>query len=443
MHPRVFGGLALAGCLTLSSCSLIDEQESAATSNEATTAPDSTSSSTASTATSTTNEPAAPPPAAPIVPDLDPPLWVGLDLKLTPIAELTEPTAMAPRSGFEHLYVTERAGQVRLIERSFTKKGAERIKLSSRTVLDISEQVSVLGEGGLLGIAFTTDGRFMFVSYTDLDGDLVVEEYEVGRSTRADASTAREILRVPQPFDNHNGGQLTLGPDGFLYIGVGDGGGAYDPEGNGQDTSTLLGSVLRVDTFTAGDEPYAIPAGNPLVGQDNGLEELFLWGVRNPWRFSFDLDTGDLWLADLGQDTSEEINLLTAASGGGWGANLGWGDIEGYTLVEGGSAPADHQLPLHVYDHGNGRCSVTGGFVYRGSLVPALDGAYIFGDYCSGEIIGLHHQDGFANTWAFDIATPANALASFGQGFDGEIYVLQLDGQVLRIEMADAEDADQ
>ncbi len=384
----------------------------------------------------------SPPPTNPEVPEIEKPLWMDLHLVLTPIAELVEPIAFSPRSGVDDLYIGERAGIVRLIERSFKKNGTERISLSSRPVLDLTEMVSVEGEGGLLGLAFSTDGRFMFVSYTDLGGDLVVDEYLVGRGTRAEAETRREILRVPQPFTNHNGGQLALGTDGFLYIGIGDGGGSYDPESNGQDPLTLLGTVVRVDTFTAGDEAYAIPAGNPFSDQDGGAPEVFLWGVRNPWRFSFDQETGDLWLPDIGQDTTEEVNFLPAATGGGRGTNLGWGTVEGHLPLDGAAAPSDHHAPIYVYSHEKGRCSITGGFVYRGDLVPGLDGAYIFGDYCSGEIFGLHQVDGVANAWPLSISSPGNQLVSFGQTFDGEIYVLQLDGQLLRIEQAPEERED-
>lgn len=450
MKPAVHVTAIVAALLLSSGCSIIEASgpDSASanqssrddTSNDNTsnnsTSNDGTSSDSTTSDDSAHNGDDAPPPQAPTIPELEKPAWVDQALTLTPIAELTEPTAFSPRSGFEHLYIGERSGIIRLVERSFNKNGVERISLSRRVVLDISETVSVEGEGGLLGLAFSTDGRYLFVSYTDLDGDLVVDEYTAGRGTRPDVNSKRELLRVPQPFANHNGGQLALGSDGFLYIGVGDGGGSYDPDGNGQDTSTLLGSILRIDTFAGGDDAYSIPAGNPLVDDDAARPEIFAWGLRNPWRFSFDLDTGDLWLPDLGQDSTEEINFLSSTSGGGRGVNLGWGNMEGYLSVDGAPEPVDHHLPIHAYDHEQGRCSVTGGFVYRGSLAPELTGAYIFGDFCSGEIFGLHHVDGVANAWPLTIATAKNQLASFGQGSDGEIYVLQLDGQISRIELA-------
>ena len=440
MKNRLITSILLATVLFASGCSLLSAEPQAA--DQSTDPVDDTqepSEASANEGDQGSSDGAAPPPTAPPAPNIDRAAWVELPLVLNPIAELIEPTAIAPRSGFEHLYVTERAGIVRLVERKFTDKGAERISLSSRPVLDISEMVSTGGERGLLGIAFSTDGRFMFVSYTDLDGDLVVAEYSVNRGTRADAETRRELIRIPEPASNHNGGQLALGPDGFLYIGVGDGGGSYDPDGNGQDTTTLLGSVLRIDTFTTGADLYAIPAGNPFTAEDEALAEIFLWGVRNPWRFSFDQANGDMWLADVGQDTSEEVNYLPAATGGGRGANLGWGSMEGYLAVDGASEPPDHVPPIYVYGHEAGRCSVTGGFVYRGTLVPDLDGAYIFGDFCSGEILGLKQVDGVADAWPLSISTPSNQLVSFGQGLDGEIYVLQLDGQMSRIELGEIE----
>ncbi len=439
MTPRFLLSLMVATSLFAASCSGSSSEAGPTTSAEATSVPGSDG----EDGGEGSSEPEdSPPPTNPEVPEIEKPPWMDLHLVLTPIAELVEPIAFTSRSGTINLYVGERAGMVRLIERVFKKNGAERITLSSRPVLDIAELVSVAGEGGLLGLAFSTDGRFMFVSYTDLGGDLVVDEYLVGRGTRAEPETRRELLRVPQPFDNHNGGQLALGADGFLYIGIGDGGGSYDPESNGQDPLTLLGTVVRIDTFTAGDETYAIPDGNPFSDQDGGAPEVFLWGVRNPWRFSFDQETGDLWLPDIGQDTTEEVNFFPAATGGGRGTNLGWGTVEGHLPLDGAAAPSDHHSPIHVYSHEDGRCSITGGFVYRGALMPGLDGAYIFGDYCSGEIFGLHQVDGVANAWPLSISSPGNQLVSFGQALDGEIYVLQLDGQLLRIEQAPEERED-
>lgn len=452
MNPRITAA-AIAACLTLSSgCSIIEataltEEEQAQADAErqakddAEQSSDDASDGAESSADSETGDgpdgQASPPPKAPQVPELPEPIWAEMPLALEPIAELTEPTAATLRSGFLHLYVGERSGVVRIIERSFTKAGSERISLSRRIALDLSEEVSVEGEGGLLGLAFSSDGRYLFVSYTNLDGDVVVAEYTAGRSTRADASTRRVLLTIPQPFANHNGGQLTLGNDGYLYIGVGDGGGSYDPDGNAQDRTTLLGSILRIDTFATGGYEYGIPAGNPFVGQDEFRQEIYLYGVRNPWRFSFDQATGDLWVADVGQDTSEEINFLAASQGAGSAANLGWPDVEGYVSVDGAGAPEGYQAPIHVYDSDGDRCSVIGGFVYRGTLVPALDGAYIFGDYCSGEIFGLLREDDVANVWPLQVSVEPNQLASFAQGDDGEIYVLQLNGQVTRLEMGE------
>lgn len=444
MTKRAISALLFAALVGASSCSIIEATENADTpgsessGERSNTSANGGSAENSDEATSEAPPLEALPPAAPEIPDLEQPLWVGSTLELEVVATITEPVAMTNRSGFDHLYVGERSGIVQLIQRSFTKKGVERISLSRTAALDISAQISTEGEGGLLGLAFSTDGRFLFVSYTNLEGDLVVDEYEAGRGSRADINSRRQLMLIPQPFANHNGGQLALGPDGYLYVGVGDGGGSYDPDSNAQDVSTLLGSILRIDTFAAGIYPYSNPLGNPFVNETDARGEIYLYGVRNPWRFSFDQATGDLWVADIGQDTSEEINYFAAADGAGLGANLGWGSLEGYLQVGDEPLPEDFEVPLHVYGHSDDRCSVIGGFVYRGSTTPFLDGAYIFGDYCSGEIFGLHHVDNVANAWPLNISLAGesvakNQLSSFGQGPDGEVYVLLLSGEVARI----------
>lgn len=369
-------------------------------------------------------------------PPIESPPWEELPLELELIGEFTEPMALTPRSGVPDLYVAERAGIIRRIEITFTKgAGAERIRVSTRPVLDISETVSTDAERGLLGLAFSTDGRFLYVSYTDLAGDSVVDEYDIERRTEARVDSRRELLRVKQPFSNHNGGHLALGADGFLYLGLGDGGSANDPEGHGQNTDTLLGSIIRIDPFPDGeDSPYTIPGGNPFAVDPGGAPEIFLWGVRNPWRFSFDQLTGDLWIGDVGQDGFEEINFLPAATGGGRGANLGWANMEANAPVGDAEAPDGHVGPYYSYAHDKGRCSVTGGYVYRGKLHPLLDGIYIYGDYCSGEIIGLQQTDRGNVARLLSISTGKDQLVSFGQGNDGELYVIEQGGQVLRIE---------
>lgn len=371
--------------------------------------------------------------------ELDAPVWADLDLELELIGEFIEPITLTARSGTNDLFVGERAGIVRRIERTFNQRGAERITIQTSPILDISESVSTDGERGLLGVAFSTDGRLLYVSYTDLGGNSVVEQYEIGRSNRVDLDSRRELLRVDQPFNNHNGGHLALGDDGFLYVGFGDGGSANDPDGNGQDPSTLLGTVVRLDPFSDGDSAYSIPAGNPFLDGGDGAPEVWLWGVRNPWRFSFDRLTGDLWLADVGQDRFEEINFLPVdGADGGRGANLGWAAVEGDELFEGSDGvPDDHTGPIHVISQETGACSITGGFVYRGEVMPLLDGVYVFGDYCTGEISGLRTVDGQVQVVPLSISSPRNQLVSFGEGPEGELYVVQSGGQVLRIEPAE------
>jgi glucose/arabinose dehydrogenase len=376
--------------------------------------------------------------------ELPDPLWQQLDLELVPIAELEEPIAFAARSGSLNYYVAERAGRIMVIQRTINDSGRERVTLSNRPLLDITEIVSVAGEGGLLGLAFSSDGRQVFVSYTDLAGDLVITEYLASLSDQADLDTARELLRVPQPFENHNGGTIAIGDDGFLYIGLGDGGGSGDPQESGQDLDSLLGKVLRIDPFADSDGPYSIPDSNPFA-IEGGRSEIWLWGVRNPWKFSFDTETGDLWLPDVGQDTTEEINLLRANAGGGRGANLGWSLVEGDNPFEGRTAPTDHTGPTYVYDHDDRRCSITGGAVYRGALIALLQAVYVFGDFCSGEIFGLQILPEGLLVRPLPVRLGENQLASFGEGPDGELLVLERTGPngigvVYRVEPAKAED---
>ncbi len=388
---------------------------------------------------------------APTVPDLENPQWERLPLDLVLIADYAteeggvSPIALASRSGSSDLYVANRGGTINRIEVTFTQgAGLERIRTSTRTVLDISESITTNGEGGLLGIAFSTDGRFLYVSYTATNGDSVVDEYDIDRRTEADVETRRELLRVDQPFSNHNGGHLAFGQDGFLYVGLGDGGSAGDPEGNGQDPSTLLGSIVRIDTVPDGNDPYTIPSGNPFAFEGDGAPEVFLWGMRNPWRFSFDLVTGDLWIGDVGQDSFEEINFLPAATGNGVGTNLGWNGVEGFEVI--GTEPDEHTLPIFAYPTTDEDCSVTGGYVYRGILHPILDGVYVFGDYCSGTIWGLQTSDEGAVARELLISVSEeqeqrlgeNELVSFGEGHDGELYVLSSAGQIYRLEPPEA-----
>src|SRR5436190_9236971 len=253
--------------------------------------------------------------ATPNAPDSGPASTIHV--KLTQIASLDQPIAMAIRTGGTGMYVAEKTGKVVVIRGGV---------VSPKPVLDISSLVSNGGEQGLLGLAFSPDGQFLYVDYTDTNGDSHVAEYHM-RGQRADSSTARQVLFVDQPFDNHNGGNILFGPDGYLYIGSGDGGSGGDPFGNGQSLSTLLGKILRISPYASGTQPYTVPSTNPFVSTSGALPEIWAYGLRNPWRFSFDRSTGDLWTADVGQNNWEEVDFQPAADPGG--ENYGWNLTEG------------------------------------------------------------------------------------------------------------------
>jgi glucose/arabinose dehydrogenase len=265
------------------------------------------------------------------------------------------------------------------------------------------------------------------VHYSAADGATTVARYHVAEDAqRADADSATLVLSQPQPYPNHNGGQLAFGPDGYLYLGLGDGGAARDPHGNGQDLDTWLGKILRLDVDSA--LPYALPADNPFVA-GGGLPEIWAYGLRNPWRFSFDRRSGDLFIADVGQGSWEEINFQPAAEKAA--RNYGWSIIEGSHCMQSGCKPQGFSLPVAEYDHSSG-CSVTGGYVYRGSSLPALQGAYIYGDYCSGIIWALRPAGGGA--WrATELLRSALNISSFGEDEAGELYVVHHGGSILRL----------
>ena len=349
-----------------------------------------------------------------------------IELALTEVAEAESPTALVARAGTDAVYVAEREGRVRpLVDGTL-----------GEPILDISDDVVTDVEQGLLGIEFSSDGGTLYVSYSIApDGDTRVDAYAIAGDA-VDLTSRRELLAVEQPYPNHNGGDIAIGPDGYLYIGLGDGGSGGDPEGNGQDPFALLGSVLRIDPTQPGDgTPYAIPADNPFADGAQGAPEVWLYGVRNPWRFSFDAETGDLWIADVGQESIEEIDLLPAADGGGRGANLGWNEMEGAHPYEGGSNPEGAVLPLFEFDHSDGGCAITGGVVYRGEAVPELAGAYLFSDYCDGRIRGVRASGGqVVEEHIFE--AEGSELVSFGEDAQGEVYVLSLDGTISRLEAA-------
>ncbi len=360
-------------------------------------------------------------------------------IDLQEVVTADQPVALVGRSGYTQLYVAERTGNVR--EVTVTEKKDKSGNVTSRTyklektpVLDLTDEITDEGqEQGLLGIAFSPDGRKLYVNYTNGDGDTRVVEYSMS-DRRADAKSAQTLLEIDQPHDNHNGGSLVFGPDGFLYVGMGDGGSQGDPDGNGQDTDTLLAKILRIDPDAAKDDrPYGIPPGNPFI-DGGGLPEIWLYGVRNPWRFSFDSVTGDLWIGDVGGSLQEEIDWLPKTSldpNPGRGANLGWDRVEGTVEAE-GDPPAGAVAPLFTYTHDEGDCSVTGGYVYHGAAVANMQGVYLFGDFCKGVIRGLVHKDGvLVEEGPLDETVPN--LSSFGVDNNDELYVMSLDGPIFRI----------
>jgi len=309
-------------------------------------------------------------------------------------------------------------------------------QISSTPLLDIMDRVGSRGnEQGLLSVAlppdFATSGVF-YVNYTDRYGDTVVARYRLQKDDlyQADPNSEEIILRIEQPAANHNGGQLQFGPDGYLYIGMGDGGRAGDPWGNAQNPQVLLGKMLRIDVLSAG--PYRIANDNPFVGRHDVRSEIWALGLRNPWRFSFDRLTGDLYIADVGQDRHEEVSFQPGGSPGG--ENYGWDVMEGGQCFEPatGCDPTGLVLPVAEYDHTWG-CSITGGYVYRGARYPQMYGVYFFGDFCSGRIWGLWREPSDRWKTVLLLETEVN-ISSFGEDAAGELYVLGYgDGTIYRI----------
>jgi glucose/arabinose dehydrogenase len=346
------------------------------------------------------------------------------EVALAEVAQVGSLSALAAHPESGDLFLAQRDGVVVVVD----PESGE----ASEPVVDISDDTVAEGERGLLGIAVAPDGAHLYLHYTNTEGDTRLIELPLdGREVDTDGR--RELLALDQPFPNHNGGELSFGPDGLLYLGLGDGGSAGDPLEAGQDTSVLLGKVLRIDPD---GDPYSIPEDNPFV-DDGGAPEVWLYGVRNPWRFSWDRETGDLWIADVGQNEIEEIDLLPAADGAGRGANLGWNEMEGDTPFSGGTEPEGHVPPVYQYTHAEG-CSVTGGYVYRGEALPFLDGVYVFGDYCTSQLWGIRVDGDGRVTERLDLGVNAggNQLVSFGEGLDGELYVLTQAGTLYRLDPA-------
>ncbi len=413
---------------------------------------------------------------APSVPDTEPPTpeepLSAVGLSAETIAEVDQPTALAARPSSPNLYIAEKDGTVRVVKvttkttttttdnststststSTTTTRPATKTtdgityELQTTPILDISDDVINEGERGLLGITFSTDGRRLYVNYTaEPDGRIVVAEYSLGDGDAVDIDSRREIFTVAQPYPNHNGGQVVFGPDGYLYIGLGDGGALGDPDQQGQNPKTLLGTIVRIDPEVArpdasdtggdADEPaYVIPPGNPFADGQGGQPAVWAYGLRNPWRFSFDRANGDLWIGDVGESAWEEVDYLPSVGGfdAGRGANLGWSEMEGTRSFNGGQPPPGAIPPVYEYAHAEGGCSIIGGYVYRGKTIAALEGAYLFADYCAAGVRAIRVKDATViDQRTFPVA--GENITSFGQDRDGELFVLLDGGAVVKL----------
>jgi glucose/arabinose dehydrogenase len=366
----------------------------------------------------------------------DPPARPAFDPQQTPLTLRTVAAGLAlpvfvthAGDGSGRLFVVEKGGTIRILHQG---------QVQAEPFLDITDRVNSSGnEQGLLGLAFPpnySESGFFLVNYTDAAGHTNIARFQVTGEdpNRADPTSEFQILLIEQPARNHNGGMLVFGPDGYLWIGMGDGGASFDRFNNGQNPATLLGKMLRLDVTSDPAQPYTIPPDNPWVAADwNGVDvrdEVWAVGLRNPWRYSFDRLTGDLWIADVGQNQYEEINLTPAGSPGG--LNYGWPITEGLHCVSGASCNQEGLVtPVLEYDH-SGHCSVTGGYVYRGAQFPALNGVYFYGDYCSG-VIWATWLDAAGQRQVEQVLDTDLTLSSFGEDEAGELYLTDLGGGTL------------
>ena len=346
-------------------------------------------------------------------------------LRLVEVASgLQSPVHLTAPAADARLFIVEQPGRIRIVENG---------QLLATPFLDIAAKVSSGGERGLLSVAFHpkyAQNGFLYVNYTDQAGDTRIERYRVSANRNvADAASASLVLQVRQPYSNHNGGLVVFGPDGMLYVGMGDGGGGGDPEEAGQDPLKLLGKLLRIDVDAA--QPYGMPAGNPYAGQSGGRGEIWAMGMRNPWRFSFDHTAKLLYVADVGQNRLEEVNVVPAGQAG---VNYGWDVMEASDCFEPGSGCAREGLTLPVleYTHDDG-CSITGGFVYRGQAIPGLQGHYLYADYCEGWVRSFRYAGGQAvDKRSYPLPDVGN-ISSFGEDAQRELYLISHRGTVHRI----------
>ena len=369
----------------------------------------------------TTGPPTTGPPAAePVTPGFD----GDPEVTFTEIVQLQQPLGLGIRPDDPTLYLVEQPGRV---------TGVDPGTGDTRVVLDITDLTVARGERGLLGLAFSPDGSLAHVNHTDADtGATIVAEYTVTDDGMFDPASRRVLLDIPQPYTNHNGGHVVTGPDGLLYIGMGDGGSGGDPERLALDLTSLQGKLLRIDPTPSTDLPYTIPDDNPWVGADDALPEIFAIGLRNPWKFGFDPETDDLWIADVGQNRFEEINHVPAPTDGtvaGAGLSFGWSAFEGTERFNDDVDPDGHTDPVLTYDHSQGECSISGGAPYRGEAIPELVGGYVYSDFCSGRVFALDLAGG-RNLLLGQLTSVTAVLP----GPDQELYVISANGPVHRID---------
>ena len=337
---------------------------------------------------------------------------------------LDQPVYATAPAGDDRLFIVEQPGRIRIVENG---------TLVQKPFLDIRNKVGCCGERGLLSVAFHPQYRvngFLFVNYTDKHGDTRVERYTVSTADRnsADPASARLIIAIDQPYSNHNGGLNLFGPDGMLYIGMGDGGSQGDPHGNGQNRNALLGKLLRVNVDRG--DPYTVSDGNPF-SKGGGRGEIWALGLRNPWRFAFDKVGGLLYIADVGQDRYEEINIAPTSAAG---LNYGWNTMDGNGCFRNsGCSTSSYQKPALVYTHDGGNCSIIGGFVYRGRKIPEIQGEYFYSDYCNSWVKSISFANGRASAPREWITRGLGSIVSFGEDGQGELYICSSNGRVYRI----------
>jgi glucose/arabinose dehydrogenase len=342
-----------------------------------------------------------------------------LELSLVPVVRIRDAIAMAVFPGVGSFYLATRTGRVLKVQEGRVRR---------RPVLDVSSEVAVEGEQGFLGLAVSPGGDLLYASYTDTAGHVKVVEYVIEEGD-IQLSSRRTVVQVRQETVRHVGGNLVFGPDGYLWFGLGDGSLGNDPQDKAQSLGSLRGKLLRIDPTPASGRAYTVPHDNPFLGAKAARPEIYAFGLRNPWRFSFDRATGDLWIGDVGQYIVEEVDFLPSAKPAG--ANFGWNRLEGSREFA-GSPPPDAIPPIAEYNHDQGGCAVVGGYVYRGHAIEQLQGAYLYTDFCHGRILSLVEKKGRV-VQEHDLGLRIQSPVSFGEDSSGELYVLSLVEGLLRI----------